>query len=126
MPATTLGREYLLPGLLFPVMVELEMAAPLRLPVCPFTFALLSDPGGKDVPHESGPPLAARRFSKHRGHPQLGLSGLNHTACVHAVYASQLESPPSHARLASRLLVKLWLGGTRTHWADAQGFIQSC
>jgi hypothetical protein len=42
------------------------------------------------------PPVERRRL------PQLALiSGLNHTACTLAVYASQPESPPNHARLAT-------------------------
>jgi hypothetical protein len=42
-----------------------------------------------------------------RRHQRLILSGLDHTACTHAVYASQRRFPDDHARLASQVVAYL-------------------
>jgi len=56
--------------------------------------------------------VAFRNFGTRRL-PPLSISGLNHTACALAVYASQPGSPLDHARLASgwglALAGRVWL-----------------
>jgi hypothetical protein len=63
-------------------------------------YALLCDPGGTDSPGHGGDSVLPPHLSSTKA-PTTGLSGLNHTACALAVYASQPRSPERRARLAS-------------------------
>jgi hypothetical protein len=69
--------------------LELGIKGPHRFLGCPSrAYALLSDPGRTAVPHQLGtlvlpPPPIQRRLQRRT------ISGLNHTASAHAVYASQ-------------------------------------
>jgi len=61
-----------------------------------------STPTGPAGPSQFSPPdTAFRRGNGVGSRDDAILSGLNHTACPLAVYASQPRSPSDHARLAS-------------------------
>src|SRR5438477_7964472 len=63
------------------------------------------------------PPNGKRRLPR-----QILISGLNHTACALAVYASQGGLLHRHARLASGWLASLVRAGMITRWVLPKGF----
>jgi hypothetical protein len=66
------------------------------------------------------PPIGKRRLPR-----QILISGLNHTACSLAVYASQGGLLHHHARLASGWLASLVRAGLTTRWVLPKGFRSS-
>lgn len=58
-------------------------------------------PAGRCAPGHCGATHAAFRRLENVGSRDAVISGLNHTACTLAVYASQRRSPGYHARLAT-------------------------
>src|SRR5215831_11164997 len=63
------------------------------------------------------PPIGKRRLPR-----QILISGLNHTACSLAVYASRGGLLHRHARLASGWLANLVRAGMTTRWVLPKGF----
>src|SRR5215471_6341320 len=81
-------------------------------------------------PTPVGPPRSAATAlrcclppnGKRRPPRQILISGLNHTACPLAVYASQGGLLHRHARLASGWLASLVRAGVTTRWVLPKGF----
>lgn len=60
-----------------------------------------STPAGRPTPRRNGVCRAAFRCLENVGSRDAVITGLHHTACTLAVYASQCRLPVHHARLAS-------------------------
>ena len=81
----------------------------VRTPCC-------STPAGRSAPRQTGALHAAVASGDSTGSRDCCISGLDHTACALAVYASQCGSPRHHARLA----FGWWLASTERDWLPAR------
>ncbi len=86
--------------------------------------ALLSDPGGTSAPGHHGASMLPCVYWTTSAPTTNLISGLNHTAYMLAVYASQPGLPHVHARLASGW----WPASTEREWLPAglQREVSSC
>ena len=87
----------------------------------PCTHALLSDPGGTSAPGHLGAAMLPSAFRDGVGSHDDTVSGLNHTACVLAVYASQPWSPVA-TQDSLPAAGQLCRAGLITRWVPSQSF----
>ena len=78
--------------------------------------AVLFDPGETSAPGHCGAPVLPSAFLTASALARTSLSRLDRTAHELAVYASQPESPPNHARLASGGVANRSRAGLGTRW----------
>ena len=95
------GQGFGLPAPLPAFQVRRQQDLPSSRQTLSMHALLTSDPGGTGAPGHSALAMLPSAPDTASAPTKTAISGLNHTACTFAVYASQRRLPERHARLAS-------------------------